>query len=117
MIQHKIHDNVPDSVCVCCSQCYDGVCCAFQAPHSGEEWLARKGGVTLCEFRWRCRKILKERMPRTMRHRMWEVLKVIEEKETNAWWLKFVDLDEVHQVNVQLLVEVMSKLLLVVGSP
>jgi len=105
-----------DSICEHCSQCYQGECCAFQAPHSPEEWIARKGGVTLCEFRLRCKRVLKDRMPSASRKLMWEILDLVEKNETAAWWLKFVDTDEVYQINVELLVKVVSKLLIVATS-
>ena len=41
MIPHKIVPKTPDSVCLQCTQYYDGECRAFSTPHSDEERAAR----------------------------------------------------------------------------
>jgi len=43
MVDDKITPGTPDSVCLQCSQCYEGECRAFEVPHSEEERNARSG--------------------------------------------------------------------------
>ena len=40
-VEHKAVPTTPDAICAECPQNYKGACCAYNLPHSDEEYKAR----------------------------------------------------------------------------